>query len=80
MKPTKIFIIAVLFVFMVLACLQVLGIIDSEAATEGASKGMFVVLIVGGFSTATYFLVRSGTAVSKADKPTKPSNSGPDFT
>lgn len=50
MKPIKIIIIAVLFVFMVLACLQILGIINSEAATENASKAMYVVLIVGGLA------------------------------
>lgn len=80
MKPIKIIIIAVLFVFMVLACLQILGIINSEAATENASKAMYVVLIVGGFVAATFFLVRSGSTVSKEDKQSKSSNSGPDFT
>ncbi len=80
MKPIKIIIIAALFVFTVLACLQVLGIINSEAATEGASKGMFVVFIVGGFAAVTFFLVRSGATVSKEDKSSKTSNSGPNFT
>lgn len=79
MKPIKIAIIAVLFVLMVLACLQILGIINSETATENASKATFVVLIISGFAAATFFIVRSGSNVSKKDKSSKSPNSGPDF-
>lgn len=80
MKPIKIIIIAVLFVVMVLACLQILGLINSDVATDNASKAISVVLVVGLFVVATFFLARSGSTVSKEDKKSKTSNSGPDFT
>ena len=79
MKPLQITIIAVLFILMIVGCLQVLGLISTEMASESLTKSIIVVLFVGAFITSVYVIVRTGTNVSKENKSKNNINSGPDF-